>query len=1311
MIDIISKLKQINPETIISGAIAAILAAFVIWIVQQLKDRIIFAYRKVQARIGTIPLFSEFAIKSYFSSIQSTHGVLTNNYLYTREKLSLDHIFVPLRLKNRNNSNIENLNFDYKKVFTCSEQKRIVILAEPGGGKTTLLKAIASGISSRQWEEFYSFFPIYVQLSQFSGQNKKLNLYEWIVRKIFLDHHLKNHDQMFDHLINDGKVILLLDGLDEVHVNKQSEVLHSIINFMEMIDLKKNCRILLTCREQNYNFLNDKGALLREGFIEYYISELREYEIEQMVFNRQKHFKEKNKNPEHFLQEIRSNPGTLDLHRIPFLLTVSIALYLNRREHIVPHKIEDFYNESIKLLILRRDTVVKEENNELRIQDKISFLQRFALDQLILATENDHDFESFQISNMIVSAHNFAEKSLNFSSNQSKDIINEFYRKDGLIKKLGEEHLFAFAHRSFHEFLAAKQLFKLGKKGYKKLIANLKYTSWHQVAVYYSSIHDNSYASKVIDILINRADNANKEVDKIILFDLLSKCLAVFDKSFISIYQKALNIITKNIQATQQNCRNELLIKLLIIGRNTPEKISKQVEDTFRQHFDFENPHIMAKEISRLNPIFSLSLLNHMVNSDSDKQHRAALIGLSEIDSINKIQLLWQLLDCFELKKDVISSAEARRQLFIMIEHNKDAVNILNNLGSRLFHVSRDIIVSAYPFIENNKLNNFSKLIGLEKINNPIKKIENFSDFSSWKRFLYTALTEKSSSEEAKWQSLPIDERKSIRRIKWQTIGRILNRTGLSISLGTLVYIYIDFLSKPPMSSYSLYWKLTFPIGIFFIFSIIYTPIITIGWFVFYQIIKRLGWSSHVFGIANEDTQYMLSYQVWKKPNSFFQKLLNLLALFISSTIIFLVYSGLLLFPNLVSNPIILGHSEFINSVSFSPDGKKFLTGSSDGTAILWDSEDCSVIHEFKKHKFTGFADRKIDDAKFSLDAKRIYTRSDNDIFIWDLQTAKIINNFSYFKNEKKPVDMIISPNLNKILVRELFGGVIQINVKTKKVINSLEGEYIFPASYSPDEKKIVGQSVADDTVILWDANTGRIIHRLNGHNENIININFSSDGKQIISKSRDNMTILWDIENARLIHKIQAELISPNWKKYITKDKHGNSILKSSKNGSIIKKLGKFKGRFEHYKFSPDGERLIAWSTDYHNKDNNIAILWDTNSGEVIKKMCMKKVLKDSAFTLDGKKLILYNSWNNSAIILNTKNGDNIITLNEQHLGFDLIFSKKGDQLLTSGYKSAIMWDVATGQKLYQTPIPFYAKKANKYEIIFCISSQTMGQ
>ncbi|NCR87645.1 MAG: hypothetical protein GPI90_25065, partial [Microcystis aeruginosa K13-05] len=68
-------------------------------------------------------------------------------------------------------------------------------------------------------------------------------------------------------------------------------------------------------------------------------------------------------------------------------------------------------------------------------------------------------------------------------------------------------------------------------------------------------------------------------------------------------------------------------------------------------------------------------------------------------------------------------------------------------------------------------------------------------------------------------------------------------------------------------------------------------------------------------------------------------------------------------------------------------------------------------------------------------------------------------------------------------------------------------------AAFSPDGKRIVTASW-DNTARVWDAETGREIASLNGHQKAVITAAFSPDGKRIVTASSDGTVRVWPVEN-----------------------------------------------------------------------------------------------------------------------------------------------------------------------------------------------------
>ena len=83
----------------------------------------------------------------------------------------------------------------------------------------------------------------------------------------------------------------------------------------------------------------------------------------------------------------------------------------------------------------------------------------------------------------------------------------------------------------------------------------------------------------------------------------------------------------------------------------------------------------------------------------------------------------------------------------------------------------------------------------------------------------------------------------------------------------------------------------------------------------------------------------------------------------------------------------LLGHSRYVWSVSFSPDGSRIVSGSVDKTVRVWDAVTGEVINTL-----TGHSDR-VWSVSFSPDGSRIVSGSyDNTVRVWDAVTGEAIN-------------------------------------------------------------------------------------------------------------------------------------------------------------------------------------------------------------------------------------------------------------------------------------------------------------------------------
>jgi len=49
--------------------------------------------------------------------------------------------------------------------------------------------------------------------------------------------------------------------------------------------------------------------------------------------------------------------------------------------------------------------------------------------------------------------------------------------------------------------------------------------------------------------------------------------------------------------------------------------------------------------------------------------------------------------------------------------------------------------------------------------------------------------------------------------------------------------------------------------------------------------------------------------------------------------------------------------------------------------------------------------------------------------------------------------------------------------------------------------------------ILLWDTASGKLLERLEGHSDMVINLSFSPDGKKLASASHEGVVLVWNLE------------------------------------------------------------------------------------------------------------------------------------------------------------------------------------------------------
>jgi WD40 repeat protein/serine/threonine protein kinase len=373
-----------------------------------------------------------------------------------------------------------------------------------------------------------------------------------------------------------------------------------------------------------------------------------------------------------------------------------------------------------------------------------------------------------------------------------------------------------------------------------------------------------------------------------------------------------------------------------------------------------------------------------------------------------------------------------------------------------------------------------------------------------------------------------------------------------------------------------------------------------------------------------------------------------------------------------------LKHDSWVMAAQFSPDGKRILTASLDGTARVWDAQTGQAVGGLLKH------DREVSYAEFSPDGKRIVTGCyDGAARIWDAQTG---HRLIEFKHGVGGVMAEFSYDGKRILTRCFTDATVRVwDAETgAPLARPLQHrEPVLSAHFSPDGKWIATASY-DKTARIWDAQTGQALTGALQHNDVVYSAEFSPDGLWIVTASRDATARVWNAQTGQpstplLKHSgaVTYARFSPDGKWIVTASADHAAHIWDARTGQLLSPPLQHGGDIYSAQFSGDGKRIVTASNDH------TARVWDAQTGRPIGEPLKHsgRVLRAS-FSPDGKRIVT-GSVDGEARVW-SEAGEKALTIELTHSASvaSAHFNPDGTRIVTASADHTVrVWDAQTGQ------------------------------
>jgi hypothetical protein len=370
----------------------------------------------------------------------------------------------------------------------ANECQYLMVLGGPGIGKTTFLRKVGlEALRGEQGNYRHGLIPVLLELRAF--REGTIDLKQAIVQE-FANCGLSDYEKFTDRFLGDGKLLILLDGLDEVPTDRTSEMVQKIQDFVGQYS--KN-HFIASCRIAAYrhNF---------QRFTDITIVNFDDNQIDKFIDN---WFRSQGRSEwwgTRCWEQLNSTEhcATKELAHTPLLLTLICIVY-NRTGNF-PTSRATLYERALQVLLEEWDAA-KEIIQEVLYKGLDTKRKTLMLEKVA--------YTSFIANKLFIQRHeivNIIETTLrgmlpDEKAIDGKKVIKDIEKQHGLLIAR-DEGIYSFSHLTIQEYLTAEYILKKDEISLDSVVNNYMLDrNWREVFILIAGIKP---ADRLLQAMENR---------------------------------------------------------------------------------------------------------------------------------------------------------------------------------------------------------------------------------------------------------------------------------------------------------------------------------------------------------------------------------------------------------------------------------------------------------------------------------------------------------------------------------------------------------------------------------------------------------------------------------------------------------------------------------------------------------------------------------------------------------------------------------------------------------------------------------------